>query len=79
MLVCACIRSQRCCRFALAERKAETQPYNTHDISMSDSERDRIYAILSSYGISDDNIALLPDSELQNTAMRSAQTSSTTR
>ena len=51
--------------FALAERKAETQPYNTHDISMSDSERDRIYAILSSYGISDDNIALLPDSELQ--------------
>lgn len=51
--------------FALAERKAETQPYNTHDISMSDSERDRICAILSSYGISDDNIALLPDSELQ--------------
>lgn len=65
--------------FALAERKAETQPYNTHDISMSDSEHDRICAILSSYGISDDNIALLPDSELQNTAMQSAQTSSTTR
>lgn len=32
---------------------------------MSDSERERICAILSSYGISDDNIALLPDSELQ--------------